>query len=318
MGYRNYSLDVLKFILAYEVVMLHCSQEPVGIVRPIVDSAVPCFFMVSGYLIYTEDIEKYKGKLLRAIKRICYILLWSSFLCGLNDLYRLLFCQEVGNFTLKAFFYFIVFNENPFAFHLWYISAYLYTLLFFIILLKNKIQVQVWWVFGLWAFGIVVVIAYYHIFHNDINFIYIRNFLFQGIPCFGFGLFVKKNEAHIKIIKKRHFFFFLIVIVVMAILIKGVESYSIETYIFSELIALFTLLLFTKIQINTENFISVLGKEDGLYIYVFHPLIMNFLKTDYILSSFGYNAYLHSTIVFLLTIVSIRIFQLSKRLYICP
>lgn len=40
---RNHSIDLLKFILAYQVVMLHCNQAPVSISRPIVDSAVPCF-----------------------------------------------------------------------------------------------------------------------------------------------------------------------------------------------------------------------------------------------------------------------------------
>ena len=157
--------------MAYEVVMLHCSQAPYSIVRPIVDSAVPCFFMISGFLIYSEDINSYQEKMKRAIKKITIILLWSTLLCGLNDFYKLIVYHDIGNFTASALFDFILFNENPFAFHLWYISAYLYTLVFYLLLVRKHISIHISWIMGLWLAGIALVVFYFLSQHVDIRFI---------------------------------------------------------------------------------------------------------------------------------------------------
>ncbi len=307
---RNHSLDILKLVLAYEVVMLHCSQAPYGVVRPIVDSAVPCFFMISGYLIYSDNEYFYKEKLKRAIKKISIILIWSTLLCGMNDFYKLIAYHNIGNFTIYALFDFILFNENPFAFHLWYISAYLYTLVFYWILVRKNVSISFSWIIGLWIAGIALVILYFFFQHVDIRFTYVRNFLFQGIPFFGIGLLLRKHNERFDKLNVVHVGILLLFMIVMAVLVKKIESYSIETYAFSGILAFFTLLLFSKIYQVKEGWFAKIGKEDGLYIYIFHPLVMNLLKTDVVMSNIGYSPYLFSTIVFVLTIIVIRLVRI--------
>ena len=306
MNARNHSIDILKFILAYEVVMLHCSQAPYEIVRPIVDSAVPCFFMISGFLIYSENASSYQEKLKRGIKKITIILIWSTLLCGLNDFYKLFVYHDIGNFNVSALCDFILFNENPFAFHLWYISAYLYTLVFYLLLARKHISIRISWIMGLWLAGIALVVIYYLFQHLDIRFIYVRNFLFQGIPFFGIGLLLRKHNERFDKLNVVHVGILLLFMIVMAVLVKIIESYSIETYVFSGILAFFSLLLFSKIYQVKEGWFAKIGKEDGLYIYIFHPFIMNLLKADMVMDHIGYNPYLFSTIVFVLTIFGIR------------
>lgn len=304
---RNYSLDILKFLLAYEVVMLHCSQGPYCVVRPIVDSAVPCFFMISGFLIYSADTNSYQEKLKRAIKKIFIILIWSTLLCGLNDFYKLIVYHDIGNFTASALFDFILFNENPFAFHLWYISAYLYTLVFYLLLVRKHISIRISWILGLWLTGIILVVLNILFLHMDINYLYIRNFLFQGIPFLGIGLLLRKYEELFDKLTIVQIGLLLLLVIMMAILVKNRESYSMETYFFSGIIGYFTLLLFTKIHFSRENRICKIGKEDGLYIYIFHPFVMNIIKANVILNIVGYNPYLFSSLVFVLTVAGIGI-----------
>lgn len=310
---RNHSLDLLKFILAYEVVMLHCSHPPYSIVRPIVDSAVPCFFMISGFLIYSEDINSYQEKLKRAIRKIAIILIWSSLLCGLNDFYRLIVYHDIGNFTATALFDFVMFNENPFAFHLWYISAYLYTLVFYLLLARKHISIRFSWIMGLWLAGIIFVISYILSHHANIRFIYVRNFLFQGIPFFGMGMLLRKYNSLFNKLQMWHLVIILLFAILFAIVLKCIEPYSIDTYIFSGIIAFITLLLFSRHNKENVSWLSTIGKEDGLYIYILHPFVMNMLKSDLVMNNIGYSPYLFSTIVFVLTCIAIRLVRILCR-----
>lgn len=310
MSFRNNSIDILKFILAYEVVMLHCSQAPYAIIRPVVDSAVPCFLMISGYLIYSEDRNRYSEKLKRAIRKISIILLWSTLLCGFDDLYRLIVYQEIGNFNLVAITNFLLFNENPFAFHLWYISAYLYALLFFNLIKRIDLPIRIWWILGLWLIGICLVVGNALVYHCDLYLIYVRNFLFQGIPYMGMGLLLKKYEkffAHTSIWQLVLGWCF---VVFAAIVEKRIESFSFGTYVFSGIIAFYTLLLFSRIGIERSSLISEIGKKYGLYVYIFHPFLMKVFISPPIIHIIGYSPYVYPTLVFVGTLFLVNICRL--------
>lgn len=55
---RNYSIDILKFICAILVVFLHTDCVYHDYILPLTRCAVPCFFMISGYLLFNDgDIE---------------------------------------------------------------------------------------------------------------------------------------------------------------------------------------------------------------------------------------------------------------------
>ena len=92
--------------------------------------------------------------------------------------------------SLRELFNFIVLNENPFGGHLWYLGAYLYVLLIAMIISKYKI-----WKYMFYAIPILLltdlILGKYSLLFLDREFpvIYVRNFLFVGLPYFALGAF---------------------------------------------------------------------------------------------------------------------------------
>ena len=125
---RNYSIDTLKFICAVLVVMLHTGSVYQDLILPITRCAVPVFFMISGYLLYNGK-EIGKERLKRNIVTITKIMLWSTLLFAVLKEFMALYHGYLFLPNAKEWIDFIVLNENPFGFHLWYLGAYLYVLL---------------------------------------------------------------------------------------------------------------------------------------------------------------------------------------------
>lgn len=302
---RNHSIDLLKFILAFEVVMLHCNQEPAFIFTPIVNSAVPCFFMISGYFIFSVDRDVRLVRLKKGIRRIAVILLWSTLICSLNDWYRLAFHHEWGITFYDVFIKFLLFNENPFAFHLWYIAAYLYVLIIFYLMDKHSMKISGYFILSLWIIGVLIK-GYLQYRQADNSYcFYYRNFLFQGVPFFYFGMLVKQKISVLQRIKVPYIILYILLFELLEIFIGPVK------YVSSSLIASLSFLLFLKIQMRKLNSFSKIGEEDGLYIYIFHPLVMNAFKVLFGMNLIPYNPYLFATVVFIATIILIRLSRLS-------
>lgn len=114
-------------------------------IMPLTRCAVPCFFIISGYMIFTNDRLKLVEHLKRSIKKMVLILKWSTLLFAIV---KLLFAFKNNDFSIlstKDLGKFILFNENPFGFHLWYIGAYLYVLIIILYLEKcNKLSYIYW------------------------------------------------------------------------------------------------------------------------------------------------------------------------------
>lgn len=88
MNSRNYAIDVLKFVCAVLVVFIHTTdwvfhQE----FLPVIRCAVPCFFIILGYLLFDNERRTIEmSRLKRNIGHIGGIILWSTlFICfGMN------------------------------------------------------------------------------------------------------------------------------------------------------------------------------------------------------------------------------------------
>lgn len=200
---HNYSIDILKFVCAALVVVLHTNCKWHNAVLPLTRCAVPCFLMVSGFLLYTDGKGIGCDRLLRNIKHIVHILLWSTALFAVVKeaqcvLHGALFVPSVGQW-LK----FVVLNDNPFGFHLWYLGAYLYVLLIMLIIDKHKLWRRMFWLTPLLLLGDLVFGKYsLLLLGREFPFVCVRNFLFVGIPYFMLGVWIKKNIAKLLSINK--------------------------------------------------------------------------------------------------------------------
>ena len=189
---RNYSIDILKFICAVLVVLLHTDCRWHDAILPLTRCAVPCFLMISGFLLYDgQGIDR--ERLLRCIRHILHIMLWSTLLFIVAK--ESMFVVHEKTFfvpSLRQWFDFAVLNENPFGFHLWYLGAYLYVLLIMMVVDKYNL----WRLFlaltpvlllSDLAFGKYSLLLFDH----EYPYFYVRNFLFVGIPYFMIGVWFK-------------------------------------------------------------------------------------------------------------------------------
>lgn len=143
MNERNYSIDVLKFVCAVLVVVLHTDFEFHDVILPLTRCAVPCFLMISGFLLYSV-----KGigneRLKRNIKYVFHCLVWSTLLFFAFRVY--MSCGKITIPSKKQWINFVVFNDNPFGGHLWYLGAYLYVLVIMLVIDKYRLWKPLLWI----------------------------------------------------------------------------------------------------------------------------------------------------------------------------
>lgn len=187
---RNYSIDILKFICAVLVVFLHTNCAYQNLVLPLTRCAVPCFFMISGYLLYKEGGIGAE-RIQRNLKHVAKITLWATVL--------FIFWKEFtsiknGGFlpSARQILEWVVLNDCPFGFHLWYLYAYLYVLI--IVSMVDKHRLWRWLFMSIplllltdLAFGKYSLV----VFNKEFPYVFVRNFLFVGLPYFALGALLK-------------------------------------------------------------------------------------------------------------------------------
>lgn len=191
---RNYSIDCLKFLCAVMIVFLHVNTPYQEFILPITRCAVPIFLMISGYFLYSDE-GKMAYRLVHAIKRIIGILIWSTVLFAVIKFFMVGYNSFMNISSLRFLIKFIIFNDNPYGFHLWYLSAYLYVLV--IAWFVNR------WNLFRWVFMVIPLLLIFDLsfgkysillWGREFPFIICRNWLFVGVPYFFLGVFFKQQQ----------------------------------------------------------------------------------------------------------------------------
>ena len=323
---RLYNIDSLKFLCAVLVIFLHVYTPYQEYILPLTRCAVPCFFIISGYLIFTEDKAKLEGHLKKSMSKMLQILVWSTLLFAAV---RFLFAFKDDDFSflnLETFSEFILLNANPFGFHLWYIGAYLYTLIIIYFFVRcNKLR-YIWWSVPFLLLLDLCLGKYSLIlWHKEFSYILVRNFLCVGIPYFSIGMLLRQWKRKISDFKYSQilalggvFLFSLTSIVENKLLIEFHANATRDHYISSTFLAISLFILFLFITQTKTNTLSTLGEKDSLYIYIFHPLFMTFFSiVNKYLPDLWQETYLYGApiIILIATIIfgkSLRIFHIIK------
>lgn len=197
---RNYSIDTLKFVCAALIVFLHSNTPYNVLIFPIHRCAVPCFFMISGYLLYKDT--NMDERLIRGIKKMLWLLFWSTLLFAAIKILFAIKDNEWDFLSLKALAEFLVLNENPFGFHLWYISAYLYVLVIMVFVSRKNLWRPLFAVIPL-LLALDLIFGKYSIliWGREFPYILVRNFLCVGIPYFAIGCLIKRHWAKLSSVK---------------------------------------------------------------------------------------------------------------------
>lgn len=323
---RLYSIDLLKMLCAILVIFIHVWTPYRNYVLPITRCAVPCFFIISGYLVYSVNKLIFEEHLQRSVKNIFKIFVWSTILFAFIKFLLAFKNNDFDFLQLSTLRDFILFNENPFGFHLWYINAYLYTLLIiFFFAKKNKLIYIYRTIPFLLLMDLCLGKYSFVLWNKEFPYTYTRNFLCVGIPYFSIGMLIKQYKKQILKFNYLYLFTFSGIIlfslgsmVEYKILVEFNKNTVRDHYISSTFLAISLFLFFVTLKSNKSTFLSRLGEKYSLYIYIFHPLfIILFVDINKYLPIVWQEFYLYmspfiiliSTIIFSKLLMSIQVLR---------
>lgn len=118
------SFNALKFVASFFVVCIHVLFYGRDCIVPIIKTAVPCFFMISGFFLYDINQESFPTTRIKTqIVKISKILLFANILYFVWH-YYLGIRYEIFKFD----FWLNVLRGSAFGPHLWYLMAYVQVL----------------------------------------------------------------------------------------------------------------------------------------------------------------------------------------------
>ena len=183
------SLYVLKALSAFFVVLIHFPLFCQELIFPIIRTAVPVFFIISGYFLVAPDgsisVDKVRYGIIKMIK---YVLLYNLLYLVFNYL-----CY--GYFTIygeyKKLFARAVLG-SPFGYHLWYLTTYLEVLLCLYVVVKYVKRKFLLSIAPFLYAALDCLMAW-----PGISILLGRNFVFWGIPCVLAGVYLRQHEQAI-------------------------------------------------------------------------------------------------------------------------
>lgn len=289
---RNQSIDAIRFLAAILVVCLHVSLPKGQIwsmnILFLARSAVPLFFMISGYLFgvrqkWDHQIENYMKKQIWKITKIAVL---SYLLYILIDIWRTgpkMVFHILLNY--KTVIRFLFFNKTFYGGHLWYLFAYMCVLIvYYILVKKNKVKWMYYWT----PIGLILyyVLGKYSklIFGEAVNFWYARNFLMIGLPCFAIGYYLGQRGIQPAVQRKNIekagwllcLFWQVGLIWAERSFLRDCHAYfGYNNFIFNTSIAV-TALVFALRFPGKSKWVCKMadwGRKYSIVIYIFHPLV---------------------------------------------
>lgn len=325
---RVYSIDGMKAIAGFLVVLIHQKFPGIlgEIITPLARIAVPFFFITSGFLLYSHKQKQLSLKIKKQIKFILIItalstilyLLWET-IVNLNQGNSIQqFIKE--NFSLVKIAKLMVLNDIQIGSHLWYLYAYIYVLVIYFFINKYK-----WQKFFYKLIPILLIIdlimGKYSIllFNINIPFIFVRNFMFVGLPYFMMGnLIAKINDENSFKINNNILIVSMVIFSVTTLLeknilvinnINAVRDHYISTTLVT--VTLFIYLLQNKNMFRNTS-IERIGKEYSLGIYIIHPIVISLL--NYMINFKNVYQYIAPFIVYFISLFIIIFFNKLKLL----
>lgn len=282
----NYSINALKCIAIFAVIIIHCRlYRWEGDFGKILDTisrfAVPVFFLISGfYSFYTDEnyaLKKYEKRIVRLI-----ILIIVS-----NLFYILSYWIADPNFNLMTLFTFekiisyIFFNVAPSpGYHLWFLQALLYCYLFFWIMTKLEMDMtQGYFVIPLLLSIALIYSELFVLMGIKIDFSHYRNFLYMGLPIFYLGYYIHDKQDKIKEISNR----LIILAIIISIFLTLVESIIIPGKMDLSLASLLLAISLFILCVNNPNHdipvVSWIGGNLYTSMYILHLWVIKFVLT---------------------------------------
>lgn len=299
---RSIGIDFLRFICAFFIICIHTTFTGKAIILPLTRTAVPVFFMITGYF-YTEvEITNRKNIQIKKILRLTFVsaimyITWdiiSAFFISNLPFEPALFVQfaavRLDYLFFKspeAWFNYLLFNEPPFSTHLWYLSAMLYVLLIIAAFSRFIGRRYLYFLIPLLLSVSFLLDTYSEIILNKTFPIMIhRNFVFRGLPFFLLGDLIQKKENRKKISTQKLYLLFICSITLIYLehyyIVKKGGSQNSEIYLGIILLSVVLLLLAERnLPIFSRKPVKILAEWGNKYssgIYITHMFLIGAIK----------------------------------------
>ena len=311
---RNHTVDVLKCMACFMVVLLHYptrefGSEFVNIQTMLGRCGVPIFFMISGMFAGKRFTAKKETKasnkwfLNQAVKMMGYFVLFSIIMFLFYQIYDLILCSSKPTINPANWFSetnilkFLLANQPFFGGIYWYLLAFAYCLLIYWIASKFKYGLTIIaWLTPVLMVGYYVLGRYSNvIIDGGVPFYYSSNFLFAAIPMFTIGFYLPKMNFK-KLTASNT-----VILIAVSVVLLYCESMALKSvpkmdsgrnnYVFNLVIAFFILYFVShnpQVNVKGSNILAVIGMKYSLYIYAFQGLA-NSIWTAMIKSSKGHS-----------------------------
>lgn len=293
---RNLAIDVLRLFAAFLVVCIHCPFENENKLLlyftpppPLQRVAVPIFFIISGYFLFTDDKQKTEQRIKISISKITRIYLYAFFLyLGI----AIIDCHSTGNYQPLnigpwKLFVWIASCSNlnfPYGFHLWFLIALIESLCCMLVLNKFSISSKMLFYGAVILFIMGTARVYLTKITGYNPYIPFAPLLFGSLPylCMGYVM----NQVGVQ---KRLAIWLLVIGILCNFLELIFMGHTLQVYFGTFLISIGMVAI--CMNVTTDNFLvkqlAFLGKRYSLWIYILHVLVMSVLKQAFPTINYG-------------------------------
>jgi len=293
---RNSTVDVLRLLAAFLVVFVHSGLHgldgKVGFLGTILlvfgRLAVPFFFVVSGYFLYSS-YEKQADRIIRSVPKLLNIFILSSVL------YFVFFGWYFGSYSFTAslitpstIFNMLIFNHPIYNEALWFLLALIGGSL--LVLLNAKYIKKDWLLLTiaacLYFLGLLFSNYSQFIGIEPIDVSYYRNFLGEGLLFIMIGYMCSKYATRLQAISHTR----LLSYTVLCLALYFIEFYAIRASVNSpaDIYVMLPVLSFLIIiwsvkhpNLLSKTIVPTLGAQVALYIYILHILFLYSISVLY-------------------------------------
>lgn len=196
---RIASLYVLRIICVFLIVAIHYPMAGSEAFVPLLRTAVPLFFMTSGYFAHAVGRAATRSKLHRAFRKTLWIILYSNLIFGcLKLLIAAVGGEHVPIFsvTSPADWLRLLFIGNTILEYLWYLTAYMEALAVFILFFRLHAERVLFPAIPLFLAAGLLLGRYSFVLgmHESPPLWVSRNFLTLGLPFFTLGYLIRGHE----------------------------------------------------------------------------------------------------------------------------
>lgn len=269
------SLFVLKAIAAFCVVVIHYPLAFRYELYPLIYTAVPLFFVITGYFLYKENRTAVISSCKKQLSKIVRITLIASLV---YYIYKIIISYLSGGGFVPPFYsiydviIWLVFGFN-FSGPLWYMTALCWSLLIIMILYKLGWQ-KLLYLTPL-SFILYNIILAYPLRDISLPWYFETNFISSGLPWISVGIFIKKNEQRINQLFDTTAIWIAFVI---TLVLRYIEQYCFvgaepRALINIPLVIIIFILCLRYKSFGENSVLAKFGRKHSTNIYLYHSLV---------------------------------------------